>query len=115
MNDSVVWLAISFAYKGLLQIIALFMAFHTRRIKIRALNDSKEIAAIIYINSIILVLLAVSVFVLGRYHDVHVALFGLVLLVDASLFLGVLFVPKVYIIIICNIVDIYAFKRTDMK
>ena len=54
-----------------------------------------SIAAIIYINSIILVILAVSVFVLGGYHDVHAALFGLALLVDASLFLGVLFVPKV--------------------
>ena len=110
MNDSVVWLAISFAYKGLLQIIAIFMAFHTRRIKIRALNDSKEIAAIIYINSIILVILAVSVFVLGGYHDVHAALFGLALLVDASLFLGVLFVPKVYIYLLYVIHDIRIHK-----
>ena len=73
------------------------MAFHTRRVKIKALNDSKEITAIIYFNSIILVLLVVTEFALERYHDVYAALFGLALLIEASLFLGILFVPKVNI------------------
>lgn len=94
-GSSTIWLGISFAYKGLLQVIAIFMAFHTRRVKIKALNDSKETAAIIYINSIILVLVTVAVFVLEGYHNVHAALFGLALLVQASLFLGLLFIPKV--------------------
>ena len=75
--------------------IALFMAFHTRRVKIKALNDSKEIAALIYINSIILVILAVTKFALQEYHDVYAAVFGLALFIEASLFLGLVFVPKV--------------------
>ena len=73
------------------------MAFHTRRVKVKALNDSKEIAAIIYFNSIILSILAVTEFALQHYHDVYAALFGLALLIEASLFLGVLFIPKVNI------------------
>ena len=71
------------------------MAFHTRRVKIKALNDSKEIAVIIYINSITLALLAVVEFALNTYHEVYAALFGLGLMVGATLFLTLVFVPKV--------------------
>ena len=94
-NNAIVWLAISYAYKGLLQLVAMFMAFHTRRVKIKLLNDSKEIAAIIYINSIILALLAVVEFALSRYHEAYSALFGLALLVGPTVFLTLAFVPKV--------------------
>lgn len=94
-DDAIVWLALSYAYKGLLQLVAMFMAFHTRRVKIKILNDSKEVAAIIYINSIILVLLAVVEFALSNYHEVHAALFGLALLVGSTVFLTLVFVPKV--------------------
>ena len=97
-DQSFIWLGISFGYKGFLQIVAMFMAFHTRRVKIRALNDSKETAAIIYINSVVIVMLAVSVFVLEGYHNVHATLFGLALLIQATLFIGILFIPKVGLI-----------------
>ena len=94
-DDAIVWLAISYAYKGLLQLVAMFMAFHTRRVKIKVLNDSKEIAVIIYINSIILALLMVVEFALSNFHEVHAALFGLALLVAPTIFLTLVFVPKV--------------------
>ncbi len=80
--------------------MAMFMAFHTRKIKIKALNDSKEIAVIIYINSIILSLLVFVEFALNNYHEVYAALFGLALLVGATLFLTLLFIPKVLLKII---------------
>ena len=99
MGNSLVWVGLSFGYKGLLQIVAMFMAFHTRRVTIAALNDSKEIAVIIYINSIILIVMAGSEYALERYHNVHSALFGLALLIQATMFLGVLFIPNVSIIL----------------
>ena len=95
-SSAIVWLSISYAYKAFLQIVAMFMAFHTRRVKIKALNDSKEIAVIIYINSITLSLLAFVEFALNSYHEVYAALFGLALLVGATLFLTLLFIPQVY-------------------
>lgn len=94
-SNATVWLAISYAYKGLLQLVAMFMAFTTRRVKIKALNDSKEIAVIVYINSIILTLLAVVEFALNRFHEVHTVLFGLALMVQATVFLTLVFIPKV--------------------
>ena len=72
------------------------MAFHIRRVKIKALNDSKEIAVIIYINSITLALLAVVEFVLNAYHDVYAALLGLGIMVAATHFLALVFVPIRY-------------------
>ena len=95
VDDSVIWLGFSFAYKGLLQIIAMFMAFHTRKVKIKALNESKETAAIIYINSIILLLMILNVFIVEEHHQIFDLLFSLALLVQATLFLGILFIPKV--------------------
>ena len=94
-ENSYIWLLISFIYKGSLQVLAIFMAFHTRKVKIKALNDSKEIMAIIYINSIILALLTVTEFALKPFNDVYAALFGLALLVEGTLFLGLVFIPKV--------------------
>lgn len=70
------------------------MAFHTRRVKVKILNESKEIAAIIYINSIVLVLFAASEFTLAAHHNAYAALFGLGLLTEATLFLGLIFIPK---------------------
>ena len=96
-NASIIWVAILFSYKGLLQILAMFMAFHTRKVTIKALNESLEIAALIYINSIILVMLTVTEFVLYEYREVYVTLFGLALIIGATLFLGLIFAPKVYI------------------
>ena len=94
-RGTIIWLAVSYAYKGLLQLVAMFMAFHIRRVKIKALNDSKEIAVIVYINSITLVLLAVVEFALNTYHEVYAALFGLGLMVGATLFLTLVFIPRV--------------------
>lgn len=71
------------------------MAFHTRNVNVKVLNESKEIAAIIYINSIILVVLAVTELILDDNHNTYAALFGLSLLIEASLFLGFIFIPKV--------------------
>ncbi len=71
------------------------MAFHTRKIKIKALNDSKQITAIIYINSITLIVLAITEFSLQQNVDVYHAVVGLVLIVEATMFTGIVFIPKV--------------------
>uniref|UniRef100_A0A1X7UIU2 G-protein coupled receptors family 3 profile domain-containing protein n=1 Tax=Amphimedon queenslandica TaxID=400682 RepID=A0A1X7UIU2_AMPQE len=93
-TETLIWEGLSFGYKGILQVLAIFMAFHTRGVKVRILNESKETAAIIYINSIVLLLLTVTEFTLATRHNTYSALFGLGLLIEASLFLGLIFIPK---------------------
>ena len=88
-------MAILFSYKGLLQVSATFMAFHTRKVRIKALNDSKEITVIVYVNSLTLILLTVVEFALNDHHELYSSLFSAALLVGASIFLGLIFIPKV--------------------
>ena len=94
-TGSIVWLAISDIYQGLLQILAMFMAFHNRKVKIKGLNDTKEIFALVYLNSITLVLLAVTEFALQSYHNAHDGLLSLAHIVGATLFLSLVIVPRV--------------------
>ena len=101
-SGTVVWLVILYIYKGLLQLAAMLMAFHIRRVKIKAFNDSKEIAICIYLNCVTLLLLAVVEFTLSAYHEAYAAVFGAGLMVGATLFLTLVFFPRV-----CNELHAY--------
>ena len=74
--------AVLYGYKGLLQVFALLLAFSTRKVKVKGLNDSKYIAAAIYVTSIVLAVTIVSTYTLmdhvsgrgyrlsaGNHHD----------------------------------------------
>ena len=84
-----------FVYLGLLQFVGLILAFQTRKVKIYALNDSKPIAALIYISSIALVVIVLISFILRGSINISAAVFfgGIILL--ATTFLALIFVPKV--------------------
>ena len=70
--SSLIWLGISYAYKLLLQLTAVYFAFKTRKVKIKPLKDSKEIAVIIYVTSLILVVSVATFFaVADKYLQVY--------------------------------------------
>lgn len=89
------FLFVTFAYLILLQIIGIILAIQTRKVKIKVLNDSKYIAALIYISSIVLVFITIVTFVIGNYPNVIEMIFSGGLLVATTAFLCLLFVPKV--------------------
>ena len=90
------WLGISYGYKLFLQFVAIYFAFQTRKVKIRALNDSKEIAVIIYVTSLILVgLVGVSLAARSSYPNIYAALVAGGTIVYPTVILGFIFVPKV--------------------
>ena len=80
------------------------MDLHVRRVKIKALNESKEIAVIIYTTSIILVLLAV-INVPNTFHEVYATLLCLGIMVIATLFLTLVFIPKVTIVLSRSVIN----------
>ena len=86
---------ILFGYKGLLQIIALVLAFSTRKVKVKGLNDSKYIAAAIYVTSIVLAVTMVSTYTLMDYVNVYPAVVGMGFLLGTTMILGLVFVPRV--------------------
>ena len=94
-SPSFFWEILIFAYLAVLQIIGLVLAFQTRKVKLQGLKDSKFVAAIIYISSIILVALALVTFSLRTYINIGtgISVFGIFSL--TTIFLALIFIPKV--------------------
>lgn len=78
-----------------LHIIALILAIQTRKVRIKILNDSKEVAAIIYITSIVLAELVIVSFSLTNFQNIYESLYSGGLIVAATVVLAVIFIPKV--------------------
>ncbi|CAI8027307.1 Gamma-aminobutyric acid type B receptor subunit 2 [Geodia barretti] len=93
-DSQLIWLFMSYIYKFLLQIAAIYFAFMSRKIRFKALNDSKEIAAIIYITSLLLVISAFGFWIGLLYLNTSTVVFGLAQFLTASVILGLLFIPK---------------------
>ena len=89
------WLLICFLYLALLQFIAVILAIQTRKVKIRILNDSKEVAVIIYFTSFVMIVMLAVTFILSDYNNVSDGIFGSSLMISTSTTLIVVFLPKV--------------------
>jgi len=89
------WLAIIVVYLAIFQLVGLVLAFQTRKVKIKVLNDAKFIIAIIYISSLGFVVLTVVRFSLGPYINVREALFSGAILLATTAFVALIFIPKV--------------------
>ena len=84
-----------FGYIALLQVAAIFLAFGTRKVKVKGLNDSLYIAAIIYITSILWVAIILVSVLLNNRANTYSVLLATIIFISASV-LGLVFVPKVY-------------------
>ena len=82
-------------YKVILQVVAMVLAFLTRKVKVKGLDDSKFIAAIVYITSIILAILIVSEYTINEFVDAYTVIFSMGILTDSTCILGLVFIPKV--------------------
>ena len=91
------WNILILAYLAVLQIVGIVLAFETRKVKFPGLRDSAFVAAIIYISSLVLVMLAVDTFVLSSFLNTYGAIFVTGILILTTIFLLLTFVPKVWI------------------
>lgn len=90
-----IWLAIIYAYKGVLLVFGLFLAWETRHVSIPALNDSKYIGMSVY-NITIMCCLGVALsFVIQDNPAASHALVSIFILFCATITLSLVFVPKV--------------------
>lgn len=99
-----------FSYKGLLQAIALLLAFRTRKVKVKGLDDSKYITASTYVTSIVLTVIIISTYSLMDYVNAYPAVVGMGLLLGTTSILGLVFVPKVWQVYISMYLCIYNIK-----
>ena len=79
----------------LLQIISIVLAFSIRKVKVQGLNDSKYIAAAIYVTSIVLAVIIVATYSLKDVINGFAALFCTGFLVGTTAILVLVFVPLV--------------------
>ena len=84
-----------YAFKLILQVVALVLAFLTRKVKVKGLDDAKYIAAIIYITSIVIAIIAVCEFSLSQYINVYAVIFSSGLFVAPTCVLALVFMPTV--------------------
>lgn len=89
------WISVLFAYKFVLQGIGVFLAFSIRKVKIKGLNDSKEVSAILYITTAITVAIFLVTIVFGDYINVDGGTYGLGVSTATTSVLVLLFIPKV--------------------
>ena len=90
-----IFLGVLYGYKMVLQVVALVFAFATRKVKVKGLNDSKYIAAAIYVTSIVLAVIIVATYSLREFVDLYPTLFCTGFLIGTTVILGLVFVPKV--------------------
>lgn len=94
-DDDQIWLGVLFGYKAILQIIGILLAFATRKVKVKGLNDAKYIAGVIYVTSIVIVVIIISFIALREYLNALAAIYSVGYLLDATAILGLIFIPKV--------------------
>lgn len=80
----------------LIQIVGIILAIQTRKVKVKVLNDSKYIAALIYISTIVWITAGVVTFVLP-WNTINITevVFSGGLLIANTAFLILTFIPKV--------------------
>ena len=94
-EGSFTWLPVLFAYKGIILMAGLFLAFETRKVKIKSLNESRFIAMSVYGTVIVSVTLTPIGFLIQNFPNVQYAIIGIMILFTTSVILGLIFVTKV--------------------
>ena len=111
--------AVLFGYKGVLQVLALLLAFRTRNVKVKGLDDSVYIAASVYVTSIVLTVIIVSTYTLRDFVNAYPAVVGMGLLLGTSAILGLVFIPRVSFVLVLKKfteifpkLDVWALQRS---
>lgn len=86
---------VMYSYKGLLLIFGIFLAYETRSVKIKQLNDSRLVGMSIY-NVVVLCLITAPVtLVIGSQQDATFAFVALAIIFCSFLSMALIFVPKI--------------------
>ena len=102
------WVTVLFGYKVILQISGVVLAFLTRKIEVRGLNESREVQVVMIITTPVVVVGMVLRLVFNDYLNVVGTTYGLGTVIVTGTALGIIFIPKVsllvlyYTLLLCN-------------
>lgn len=84
-----------YGYKGLVLVFGLFLAYETRSVKVRQINDSRYVGMSIY-NVVVLCLITAPVtLVIASQQDAAFAFVSLAIVFCCFLSMALIFIPKV--------------------
>ena len=90
----IIYISFTIAFKLIIHVIGLILAFMTRKVNIDPLNDSRYSAALIYISCVLLIIaIILSLFV--ENENTRVGAWTTFVFLDICVFLGLNFIPKV--------------------
>ncbi|KAK2584146.1 hypothetical protein KPH14_006578 [Odynerus spinipes] len=90
-----IWLGMIYGYKGVILVFGLFLAYETRSIKVKQINDSRYVGMSIY-NVVVLCLITAPVtMVIASQQDASFAFVALAIIFCCFLSMALIFVPKV--------------------
>lgn len=92
---AIIWILVNYGAVVLTQVVAVILAFRTRKVTIKALNDSKYLAIIIYTSTVIIAVMVASAVIFEKYLNADGAIFGGLLIIFTTVVLGLTFIPKV--------------------
>ncbi|XP_076468400.1 uncharacterized protein LOC143299155 [Babylonia areolata] len=93
------WMGAFYAYKGLLLLFGVYMAWETRHVKIPALNDSQYIGFNVYNVVLMSVCVVVLSNILSSQPTLAYAIDSAFMFLSTTVTLCLLFVPKIYVIV----------------
>ena len=90
----VIYTSLTIAYKLIIHVIGLILAFMTRKVNIDPLNDSRYSAALMYFSCVALTLAVLFIFLI-RENNIFAPIWTTFVLLEVCAFLGLTFFPKV--------------------
>ncbi|XP_019849131.1 PREDICTED: gamma-aminobutyric acid type B receptor subunit 2-like [Amphimedon queenslandica] len=93
---SLVWIFVIYIYILILEAIAVVLAAKTRGVKVEAVNDSKEVVAIVYIVTACSVSVIIIVTVLSEFTNISEGLYLTAALIGTTSTVTLMFLPKMW-------------------
>ena len=94
-EKGLIWVAVLFGTKVLFQISGMVLAFLTRKVKVRGLNESREVQLVMIITTPIVLVALVLRMLLSKYLNVVGTVYALGTSISGVATLGIIFLPKV--------------------
>ena len=80
----------------ILLLCALYLAFQTRKVKVKGLNDAKRIALMVCFITIVMFVTIVLTFTLSSNNlTTYIVVYGIGIWISTTIILVIMFVPKV--------------------
>ncbi|XP_069131836.1 gamma-aminobutyric acid type B receptor subunit 1-like isoform X2 [Argopecten irradians] len=84
-----------YGYKGILLLFGIFLAYETRSVKLKQVNDSRFVGMSIYNVVVLCVITAPITLIISNQQDASFAFVALAILLCSFLSRGLIFVPKI--------------------